>query len=161
MKVMPTLQGGLRIDAEGPRDWMLLRAIGLDAADGGGSDLAERLGEAMGGGEAGEDWREYVTPELREEFQDQLTRVMAAIENARRECGSGAGPLWIRREDGFPWYAALNQARLQLEEVHRFGNDELRSPDDIAALPRPRLEALLRSRFYLTLQSLLLDHVLD
>ena len=156
MKVAPTLEGGLRIDPETPGDWHILRAILLDA-NGHETDLATRLGGMVTDERIAEDWRDYVVPDLRESFADDLNQIQAAIETAAAFPKNGESPIWITREDAFSWYSALNQARLALEEKYGFGPDP---ESDSANLSPIRHEALLRSQFYCALQSFLLRHAL-
>lgn len=156
MTVMPTLEGGLRIDSDDEGDWELLRAI-ISDANCSESDLASRLGGLMTDDAVAEDWQELVVPDLREEFQDELAEIGAAIESAIFSSESGPGPLWITPEDGYPWYSALNQARLALEEVHHFGPEDTAEPLD---MPPEKQAAFIRSGFYSDIQSLLLRHVL-
>jgi hypothetical protein len=151
MKVAPTLKGGLRIDAETPLDWMVLRCIPHDAR-GGGLDLADRVSAPMAADPGAEDWRDYVVPDLRDGFNAQL----AVIERALAAAGDGDEPgrIFITREDAELWYGGLNQARLALEERYSLSN---------AALPEMtpgKRSAWFRSQFYLHVQSLLLDHVM-
>ena len=156
MKVMPTLEGGLRLDTEVEADWDVLRAIVQDATIK-GDDLATQLG-ALVSEEAGKvDWMELVVPDLREAFQDELAEVGAAIETAAFHASGGPGPLWISRHDGAAWYSALNQARLALEEIHKFGPEEKTNPNKLSPISR---NALVRSRFYCAIQGLLLDYVM-
>ncbi len=156
MTVMPTLEGGLRIDAEEADDWELLRAIIIDA-HACETDLASRLGGLMSGDAAAEDWEELIVPDLREEFQDGLAEIGASIEAAIFNADNGPGPIWISRENAFPWYSSLNQARLALEEVHHFGTEE---EADIKSMSPLQKAAFIRSGFYSDIQSLLLRHVL-
>jgi hypothetical protein len=153
---MPTLEGGLRIDAEDPGDWMLLGGIVSDAVccD---ENLAERLGKLVTDEEIAGDWHEFVVPDLDEHFSEALVHITTAIASARVESGDGPGPLWITRDDGFQWFSGLNQARLALEEKYHFGPSELIDPGD---LERERRPAFLRSQFYCAIQSLLLEHVM-
>lgn len=158
MKAMPTLEGGLRIDTEDADDWELLRAIVTDATPRrNGDDLAERLGNLISEEAGAEDWKEFVVPDLREAFQDELAQVGAAIESAIFNAAGEPGPLWIAQEDGFPWYSALNQARLALEEQHHFGALEWLDPK---GLKPARRDAFIRTRFYCAVQSMLLDYVM-
>ena len=156
MTVMPTLEGGLRIDAEDASDWELLRSIIVDA-NCCKTDLADRLGSLMGKDVGGEDWEELVVPDLREGFQDELAEIGALIESAIFNATSGPGPLWITPGDAFPWYSSLNQARLALEETYHFGPSET---IHLAGLPVAHRSAFIRSQFYCAVQSLLLDHVM-
>jgi hypothetical protein len=157
MKAMPTLEGGLRIDTEDASDWELLRSIIADA-NSSPNDLANRLGGLIDESAGGEDWREYVVPDLREAFQDEIAQVGASIESAVFESGGGAGPIWITPEDAFQWYSSLNQARLGLEELYKFGPSDHLDPKDFSPIRRA---ALYRSRFYCAIQSLLLEYVMD
>lgn len=156
MKSMPTLEGGLRIDTEEASDWDLLRCIVMDA-NGCKTDLASRLGGLISEEAGGEDWREYVVPDLREEFQDELAQVGALIESAAFNAEGEAGPLWISPEDGFAWYGSLNQARLSLQEQYRF--EPIRSID-LENLTPERCAALIRFQFYGEIQDELLRHVM-
>jgi len=156
MKVAPTLEGGLRIDPETPGDWHVLRAILMDA-NGHDTDLATRLGGMVTDERIAEDWRDYVVPDLRESFSDDLNHIQAAIETAAAFPKNGESPIWITREDAFSWYSALNQARLALEEKYGFGPDPDSDPANLSPI---RHEALLRSQFYCALQSFLLRHAL-
>lgn len=156
MKAMPTLEGGLRIDTENFNDWGILRSI-IGDANGSGIDLASRLGALISEEVGGLDWQEYVVPDLREGFQDELAQVSASIESAIVEANGGPGPLWITRGDVFPWYSTLNQARLALEERYHFGPSETIDP---AGFTPARRAALMRSKFYCAIQGLLLEHVM-
>jgi hypothetical protein len=156
MKAMPTLEGGLRIDTEDASDWELLRAI-ISDANGCETDLASRLGGLVGEEAGGADWEEYVVPDLREGFQDELAEVGAAIESAAFHADGGPGPLWITPEDVFPWYSALNQARLAIEEHFHFGPAETISPNGLSL---ERRAAFIRSKFYCAIQGLLLEYVM-
>jgi hypothetical protein len=156
MNVSLTLEGGLRIDTKDASDWDLLRSI-IHDANSRKVDLASKLGELVSPEAGGEDWEEYVVPDLREEFQDELAHIHASIEGAVFKSEAGAGSLWIRPEDAFAWYGSFNQARLALEEVHHF--TEMDDLDLVNASPA-RQAAYIRSDFYANLQMLLLRHVL-
>jgi hypothetical protein len=156
MKIMPTLEGGLRIDIEDDGDWKVLMGITHDAlaCD---ESLGRRMGNLITDEEVAPDWEEYIIPDLEESFQGELSHVATAVAAARLECGGGAGPLWIKRDDAGAWYGALNQARLALEEIHHFGPGEKLNP---AALSAGSRNAFLRSQFYCAVQSLLLEYVM-
>jgi hypothetical protein len=156
MKAMPTLEGGLRIDTEDGSDWELLRSIITDA-NGCEADLASRLGALISEEAGSEDWQEYVVPDLREEFQDELAQVGATIEAAIHHASGAAGPIWITPDDVSPWYSSLNQARLAIEEHFQFGQREITG---IKKLTPERRAAYLRSQFYSAIQGLLLEHVM-
>lgn len=156
MKILPTLEGGLRIDAEDHADWHLLAVIADDAVDR-KTRLADQLGGLITAEEIADDWREYIIPDLDVAFQSDIARVTAAIQHAHEVFDGEAGLLWIERNDGPAWYSVLNQARLALEDHHHFGPSERINPQD---LPHHQREAFLRSQFYCAFQSLLLDHVM-
>ena len=156
MKAMPTLEGGLRMDTEDASDWELLRSIIADA-NGCEADLASRLGALISEEAGSEDWEEYVVPDLREEFQDELAQVGAAIEAAIHHASGAAGPIWITPDDVYPWYSALNQARLAIEEHFQFGQSEIVG---LKKLTPERRAAYIRSQFYSAVQGLLLEHVM-
>ncbi|MEX1113847.1 MAG: hypothetical protein WEB53_01265 [Akkermansiaceae bacterium] len=156
MKAMPTLEGGLRIDAEDASDWDLLRSIVADAS-GDKIDLASRLGGLISEEAGAEDWQEFVVPDLREAFQDELAQVGAAIESAAFHATDGPGPIWITPEDAFQWYSSLNQARLSLEEQFHFGSSEEIDAEPLTPASRA---AFFRSKFYCAIQSLLLEYVM-
>jgi len=156
MKAMPTLEGGLRVDTEDASDWELLRSI-LTDANGPGTDLASRLGGLISEEAGAEDWQEYIVPDLREGFQDELAQVGAAIESAIFQAESGPGPIWITREDALPWYSALNQARLAIEERFKFGPTETIF---LKGLTPERRAAFVRSKTYCAIQSMLLEYVM-
>ncbi len=156
MKAMPTLEGGLRIDTEDASDWELLRSI-LGDANGCEADLASRLGAFVSEEAGGADWEEYVVPDLREGFHDELAEVGASIESAIYHADGGPGPIWITRDDVFPWYSSLNQARLAIEEHFQFGPGETVAEE---TLTPERRAAFMRSKFYCAIQSLLLEYVM-
>ncbi|HSP44271.1 MAG TPA: hypothetical protein VLO11_15455 [Luteolibacter sp.] len=153
MKITPTVEGGLRIDAEDAGDWFLLLGITRDAA-GNDEKLAQRLGALITDEELSADWQDIVVPELEAEFHSDLAHVAGAIREAE---GGGGKRLWITREDAWHWYSALNQARLALHEIHHFQSTDEISPADLEPGIR---NAFLRSQFYCAFQSLLLDHVM-
>lgn len=154
MKILPTMEGGLRIDPETEADWHILRAIILDA-NGHDTDLAARLGNMIANEAIADDWKEYIIPDLRESFSDDLHHVYASIETAAAFPVGDETPIWITRADSSKWYSALNQARLALEEIYQFGPEPETDPKNFSPL---RKDALIRSRVYCTLQGLILDH---
>ena len=156
MKVMPTLEGGLRIDAEEADDWLLLSGVTEDAISC-DEKLARRLGKRITDEEVAGDWREFVEPGLDEEFSVSVVFVATRIAAARVDSGGEAGPLWITVDDASHWYSTLNQARLALEERYRFGPGEAIDPN---SLPPEQRSGFFRSQFYCAIQSLLLDHVM-
>ena len=157
MKIEPTLEGGLRIDAESPLDWHVLMAIVHDARSG-GEDLADRLGGLIDENAGAEDWQEYVVPELREGFDDQLRAVAEAIGTAMHKAEDGIGSVRIRPTDGPVWYGAINQARLALEDLHKLSAGMPESLDEEQSLEWRSASA--RSYLYGKLQHFLFDLVI-
>jgi hypothetical protein len=156
MKASPTLEGGLRIDAEEAYDWEILRSIVADA-NGCKEDLASRLGGLISSEAGAEDWQEYIVPDLREGFQDDLHLIGAAIDAAIFHASGGPGSIWITPEDCFSWYSSLNQARLALEEQFHFGPAEMSDLENKTVAGRA---AWIRTKFYCAIQGLLLEHVM-
>ena len=156
MRIQQTLEGGLRIDVMDVGDWNVLGGIphdALSAAD----PLAERLGALINHEALAEDWQEFIVPDLDEAFRSDVAHVAAAVAEAHSQAGGGEGPLWITRDDAMKWYSALNQARLAIEDRHRFGPEEDFDP---ARLTAESGAALLRSMLYLNLQKFLLAVVM-
>ena len=158
MKLAPTLQGGLRIDADTVEDWMVLDAICADAASLPGVPLYDRLSEKM---PKDADWEEFVVPEIRSQFSDQVTHVSRALSAAARD-EDQVGCVFISKEDAPIWYGAVNQARMTLEHVYKLSDlGEFEELEELGDLGDERLSAVVRSHFYSTFQSLLLEYVLD
>jgi hypothetical protein len=156
MNILPTLEGGLRVDCESPLDWQLLHGITLDALTR-DEPLANHLGKLITDEDVAVDWQDFVVPGLAEEFSAALLHVATAVEFARLESEGRPGTLWITREEASHWFSALNQARLAIEERNHFGPSET---IDLANLPPEHRSAFLRSQFYCAIQSLLLEHVM-
>jgi len=157
LKIIPTLEGGLRIDTEDTADWALLHHIAYDAISCEDS-LSNRLGGLVIDPDVEDDWREFVLPDLDQQFSSALVNVTNTIKTAEVDLSEGVGVLWITKEDGMDWFSALNQARLALEEQYQLGNSADIEPEDLA--PEER-SAFLRSQFYSAIQGLLLEHVMD
>ena len=160
MKVMPTIEGGLRIDIETPSDWLVLEFIPLDALGESGGKLPERLGALM---DDDSEWDEMVIPELRMFFADQVSKVAQAVKDAQADVELGkeeaSGTIFITNEAGEDWYGALNQARLGLESQFKFGPSE--EIDGLEEFSEEKRGGYVRNRFYLALQGLLLDYVVE
>ncbi len=158
MKLAPTLQGGLRIDADSLEDWMVLDAICADAASLPGAPLYERLSEKM---PKDPDWEEFVAPDIRSQFSDQVTHVSRAISAAPMD-EEHAGSIFISKEEAPVWYGAINQARMTLEHLFQISElDEFIDLDDLGEISDAKRSAVIRSHFYSTFQSLLLEYVLE
>ena len=74
MNIIPTLEGGLRVDLEEATDWLLLRHL-IDDACHRDMSLAEELGSEIAERQLKEDWLDYVVPDLKEEFADDAELV--------------------------------------------------------------------------------------
>ncbi len=152
MNVIPTLDGGLRLEIEEASDWQALMAISLDAERDLASDLSELMDvEAM--------WEEIVVPELQEHFTSQIDTVTKAIREAKKtEIAGKDTELHIQKGDAETWYGALNQARLALEDRYQFG---AMTEEAFEKIPDPQRQAYFRERFYCHLQSVLIEYVMD
>ena len=186
MRVMPTLEGGLKIDVETATDWLVLEQIAPDALEGGAEKLPSRLGALM---DEESDWDEMVIPELQEFFSGQLRKVIETVVIAQRNADKNReinqdkakhqaepkdqkadkkkksegdvpeGEVFIGRGEGAEWYGALNQARLALERRYKFGPSH--GVTEVESFSAAKRSAFIRSQFYCALQSVLLEHVLD
>lgn len=157
MKLNSPAAGGLEIHLEHPAEWMLLLALPHDASPP-DFDLATGVGARMENTAGWDDWREWVIPDLRDGFHQQLQTVVRAIDAGRGEGGFETGVVVIPRTEFLDWYGALNQARLALEAVHQFGPKPLAIAEDHAP---ERRAAYFRSQFYSFLQSNLLEMGLE
>jgi hypothetical protein len=151
MKIAPTLNGGMRIDAESAEDWQILRYLPYDARP---QELAQRLADATE--EDTTDWREYVLPDLQDSFTQQIAFVYHAIEKAAAEAKEQEGALFVEKEDALTWYGALNQARLTLQAMHHLPQ----TPSELQGMEPERRGAFYRSQFYCIIQTLLIERVL-
>lgn len=151
MKVLPTLEGGLCILPESVEDWIELELICSDAVR--PAHLAESLADLM---DQESDWDEYVVPDLEENFSNQTRFVSAAIDNARN---SKESAVFITPAQAEKWYGALNQARLSLQA--KYDVEEMKDRDSVGELEPELRSAFYRNRFYLLLQSMLLDFIMD
>ena len=156
MKVMPTLEGGLRIDIESSSDWLVLEQIPSDAVEEKRFSLPEELADLM---DDGAEWDDLVVPELADLFTGQVDHVAEAVARASENGDGESGELFILSDDAGDWYGALNQARLALESRWGFSGDE--EGDSLAGAPPQKRSAFIRSQFYLVLQGLLLDYAMD
>jgi len=108
-------------------------------------------------------WEDIVVPDLQHHFSSQIEHVLKVIREAKKrapdhEKGESAVEIHIPREDGELWYGALNQARIALESHYKFGPiDEI---DVLETLSPKKRDAFLRERFYMSLQSVLIQYVM-
>jgi len=72
MTMAPTLEGGLRIDADSLSDWMILELICADATNLPGPPLYDHISSRM---EQNDDWKEFVVPDIVTQFDEQVTFV--------------------------------------------------------------------------------------
>lgn len=151
MKIIPTLEGGLSIEPESDIDWSVLETIHSDI--GRPAHLAESLAGLM---DEESEWDEWVVPELVEEFNGQGAYIEAAIQHGKKQ---SPPMIMIRPQDAEPWYGAVNQARLSLQARYRL--DVVKEEQEFDKLPAEVGQAYFRDRFYASLQSLILEFVLD
>lgn len=154
MKIRPTDAGDLELRVEVPVEWLLLVSALHDTA-GADFDLAERVGGAAA--EVCEDWREWVLPDLREQFGSERRIVENVLTTGRAAGFPCPHTLTIPQRDFYAWYALFNHARLALEARWSFGPD----PKQPAEGADEFNAALLRERFYRFIQAHLLDMGID
>ena len=162
MKLMPTIEGGLRIEIETPTDWLVLEQIAHDALDGGDDRLPQRLGALM---DEQSDWEEVVIPELKSFFNGQISCVTAGVQRGQADVELGkeeaSGEVFITKEEADDWYGALNQARLALEARFKFGeSEEIEDLKDLEDFSDAKRSAFVRNHFYNALQGVLLEYIL-
>ncbi|MEO1856043.1 MAG: DUF2017 family protein [Rubritalea sp.] len=159
MRVAPTLDRSLRIDAENATDWLVLEMICTDASQMPDEPLADKLALFMA---ADEDWTELITPELADQFSSQIIHVSRAISTAEK-AQDLTGSLFIKPEEANTWFGAINQARLSLEERFEVSKyDDLADDEQSIEFEDPSLKAaIIRYHFYTSLQSILLEYILD
>lgn len=150
MKAAPTLDGRIRIDIESKLDWMIMRSISNDARAV-GVELADRLGDFLGEEASTSDWEEFVLPDLKESFNEQLDHIEQVLGNLDAEAPE---PVFIVKDDAETWYGALNQARLALEDRYQFDGE---NPEEMTPGKRT---SWYRAQFYQMLQSLLLEFLM-
>lgn len=153
----PTLEGGLRIDADSLTDWMILELICADATRLPGPPLYDQISSRM---EQNDDWKEFVVPDIVTQFEEQITYVSRAISSAPRD-EEHAGSVFISKEDAMTWYGTVNQARLSLEKQHNLStHEDLDTEEDLEKLEPELRAAVIRNHFYTSIQTLLLEFVL-
>lgn len=148
MTVTPTLEGGLAIEPGSETDWEVLELITRDI--GRPAHLAESLAGLMADDS---EWDEYVVPDLTSGFDRQAGYVAAAVQDAREH---DERVVYIKPKQADKWYGAVNQARLALEARY-----ELSEQSDFEDAPDELRSAYFRDRFYLMLQSMLLEYVME
>ena len=160
MRILPTLEGGLCILPESETDWQEPQLICSDEQRSG--LIAESLADLM---DEQCEWAEYVTPDLERGFQEQTQMVAEVLHRAR---GSEQPAIFITPDEAEKWYGAINQARLslqagyQLDELDELDDlEELDDLDDLDDLEPELKSAYYRNRFYLLLQSMLLEYIME
>lgn len=156
MNILPTMEGGLRLEIESPGEWAMLAQIASDADDQTQVSLPETLSALM---DEDTEWDDLVAPDLQLHFSEQLAHISTAIAHAEQQSEGEEGELFILRQDSEHWYGALNQARLALESRYHFGPTE--DIEEIASFPPNKQFAFVRSQFYCRLQSVLLEYAMD
>ena len=148
---MPTLEGGLCIIPESEIDWDELQLICSD--DDRPTHLAESLADLM---DEDSEWGEYVVPDLEENFRNQTQFVDATIKRARQ---SNEPAIFIAPAEAELWYGAINQVRLSLQASYDV--EELDEASDSNDWEPELKSAYFRNRFYLLLQSMLLEFIMN
>lgn len=158
MRVAPTLDNSLRIDAESPFDWLILEMICTDAANLPGPPLAKRLANKI---KDKEDWTEFVIPDLHSQFSEQVNHVSLTLSAANKN-DDLTGSIYIPHSDADIWYGAINQARISLEhqyEISRYA--DITHIEEISEERHELRKALIRYHFYTRVQSMLLEYIIE
>ena len=146
------------------------------------------LEDSQGEEEFIEDWQEFVQPDLAAAFESDRSKVATDLESAEMsdppEIGlpENASPEQIAMLEKFrsltwrkltisldhvePWYSALNQARLMMNEKHELAEDEARFMGNVIRETDDGMEpdrALLMTQyeFYSIVQSILIDQLME
>ena len=151
MKILPTLEGGLCIIPESEIDWDELQLICSD--DDRPTYLAESLADLM---DEDSEWGEYVVPDLEEGFRNQTQFVDATIKRARQ---NKEPAIFIPPAEAELWYGAINQVRLSLQASYDV--EELDEAGDVDEMEPELKSAYFRNRFYLLMQSMLLEFIMN
>ena len=151
MKILPTLEVGLCIIPESEIDWDELQLICSD--DDRPTHLAESLADLM---DEDSEWGEYVVPDLEEGFRNQTQFVDATIKRVRQ---SNEPAIFIPPAEAELWYGAINQVRLSLQASYDV--EELDEASDLNDWEPGLKSAYFRNRFYLLLQSMLLEFIMN
>ena len=147
---MPTLEGGLCIIPGSEIDWDELQLICSD--DDRPTYLAQSLADLM---DEDSEWGEYVVPDLEENFRNQTQFVDATIKRVRQ---SNEPAIFIPPAEAELWYGAINQVRLSLQASYDV--EELDEASDLNDWEPELKSAYFRNRFYLLLQSMLLEFIM-
>lgn len=154
MKILRAPDGSVTFAELEPILLDLLRGV-ADAADPGESEAAqERLlpDPAPDDTELGEEWREFVCPDLRHIFQTALETLAGDVKEATVE--GDAASVRVPAAHIEAWLNALNQARLALHARHEFTAEEMEGME--AERDAERNLAMFQIHFYGVLQEFLL-----
>lgn len=122
-------------------------------------------------GEFLEDWNEYVTDDLENEFAGDVGTMLADLDNivpqrTTKENNEPRLRLDVPLEHARAWFSALNQARLMLDvkfNLHPDGNHfepVLHEEHDSGLDMQERLEVFMRYEFYAALQEWLVRNAM-
>jgi hypothetical protein len=124
-------------------------------------------------GEFLEDWSDFVTDDLETQFASDVGIVLADLDTAvpqrsTKETGERRLRLDVPIEHATPWFSALNQARLMLDQkfkLHPEGDGDfepvLKEEQGSGLDMHERLEVYMRYEFYAALQEWLVRHVME
>ncbi len=154
MKILRAPDGSVTFAELEPILMDLLRGV-PDAADPGESTAAqERLlpDPAPDDPELGEEWREFVCPDLRHIFQTAQETLAGDVKEATVEEETASVRVPVAHFEA--WLNALNQARLALHARHGFADEEMEGME--ADTDTERNLAMFQIHFYGVLQEFLL-----
>ena len=149
MKISPTSDSELIIELETASD---ARAFEHILADARGSEGVDHLAQTLSGFmDADSEWDEWVVPELKEGYRQQLDIVEETLSDIRNK---NLTKICIDEDSVELWYGAINLARLMLNERYHFDAVEFdEDTEEVIQL------AYMRDQFYTALLSLMLDFI--
>jgi hypothetical protein len=124
-------------------------------------------------GEFLEDWSDYVTDDLENQFAGDVGTVLADLDTAVPQRSTKESPVPLLRVDvplehAQAWFSALNQARLMLDQkfkLHPGGDGDfepvLKEEENDGLDMHERLEVYMRYEFYAALQEWLVRHAMQ
>ena len=165
MRVKKSEDGtGLVLAGIGKTELEMLRAV-REAADPTACPDAERrlfpdpiegVGEVVYQNIA--DWKEFVVPDLRSQFDEALDQLESDVAKAKKAKSRSKDRYSMEIQMGHVahWFSALNQARLVLQEKYQFP-EEAEASSLAAMFAKGQWRAYFQSRFYAELQCWLLE----
>ncbi len=154
MKIRFTEKGDMEIRLEGELEREVFPCIVRDARSLGEEWLSDSLGPDFDDAWFGE-WQEWVQPEVQEAFN-------AELDSLKRFGQPKNDLIFVPANQVEKWYGAVNQARMALEAIFHFSEEELEGDDEELAVrmeqwPLEKQGSFQRAHFYAWFQQILLE----